>query len=298
MIGNAVATNAVFLVLVLPAIALDILCTLAVLYARPLKWKIRVVTVNIFIAEVGTWIAYCGHYLGFTGRALNSEESFSCSVAYSAAILSSCARFTSIALYAVSVYVYVKYGVKKLKWVFVIVYLVVSWTVCVTIGMLALFPQYGAFNDKGFCVFDSNSWFFRLSLYLFFVLIGVCLCVIVIFSILTFRFIKKNALEESRDIKKAIANNLLYLFVASVFLLVSNLFPASFSAIRKDLEQSGNGIIGLILVNYVLRLVVSYPFSIATPIATIVIIKPTHVALKTLLRKCCKCSASSIEAQD
>ena len=40
---------------------------------------------------------------------------------------------------------YVKYGVKKLKWAFVIVNIVVSWVMCTVIGVIALFPQFGMF---------------------------------------------------------------------------------------------------------------------------------------------------------
>ena len=93
-------------------------------------------------------------------------------------------------------------------------------------------------------------------------------------------------------------NNLLYLFVVSFFILIANLATSSYPHIGRELEVSGNGIVGLILVQYVLQLIVSYSFSIATPIATLLIVKPTRTALKILLGKCVKCRGNSTTAQE
>ena len=61
-------------------------------------------------------------------------------------------------LYAVSVYVFIKHGDKKLKWYIIIPYIVVTWiVVTLTVGVPPYLRDCGTQNVKGFCTVNLFS---------------------------------------------------------------------------------------------------------------------------------------------
>ena len=148
-------------------------------------------------------------------------------------------------------------------------------------------PGFGLFNNNGFCEINSESILLRVSGAIVVVEALVCLCLILVFSVLTYRYTKKNTLEGNTEVKRAIAKNLLYLAISSVLSFIYNTFPVFFSTIRAAF--AGSGLASIIVINYVLRIFLNLP-SVATPIVAFVILKSVRVATKQIFKKVCSCT--------
>ena len=115
-----------FVLITVPALVLCVLCVAALLIAKEINWQMRVILINIFAADVCYWLATAVQCLGFPVRArLKPDEMLSCAVFFSL-IIASLTKFTAVALYATMVYFFIKYGVSKLKWIAIIVYIACS----------------------------------------------------------------------------------------------------------------------------------------------------------------------------
>ena len=118
----------------------------------------------------------------------------------------------------------------------------------------------------------------------------ICVCITFTFTILIFIYIKANVIGDNVDVKQAVAKILYYLLIDSVLAFSSSILPAANPGIREALE--GN-VIGQIAVAYFLRVLFNLP-SIATPIVSIVLLKPLRTAMKQLLMKFfCACNKTN-----
>ena len=104
-------------------------------------------------------------------------------------------------------------------------------------------------------------------------------------SILTIVYIRRNTLEGNTNVKRAVAKVLAYFAIASILSFINNIFPAINPLIYNAIAD--DDIATIVAVYYLLRLVVNIP-SIATPIVTIVMLKPVCNALKTTIKKICQ----------
>lgn len=273
-----------FSFIAVPALILCVLCVLALFLAKDIIWHMRVLLINIFAADICVWIGISVLFLGLPVRVSNPnyDGDFSCNVFMSCAIISTIQKFSSITLYAIMVYIFIKRGVKHLKWYPIILYFVVSWIFAFLVGILPYFDLFGLFKNNGFCYIDPEALFFKLCAGLTVAICVIMLCIIILFGILTFIYIKKNTLEENEEIKKAVAKNLIF---AAIFSLVYNVTPAFFPLIRDALV--GKSVIIIIIINYIIRVFLNLP-TIFTPIAAMIILKPIRLALKQVV-KCAFC---------
>lgn len=184
---NSVVNSLIFFFLALPGFILCVLCVVGLLLAQNMKWQMLVLLVNIFAVEVCFWLAVSVAFIGFPFRAYNIvENDFSCNVGTSLFFVNQLQKFTSIAIYAIMVYFFMKDGIKKVKWYAFLPYIVISWVVALALATIPYFPAFGTFNNNRFCSSDSQSIALRIIfLVIFFGLRLVCFCLITVFSILT-----------------------------------------------------------------------------------------------------------------
>ena len=283
--SNVAVNITLFVLLVLPSLLLCILCVLALIFTDRINKKIRVLLVSIFAAEVCKWISNSVYYLGWPIRLLHQDD-VSCKMSVSFIIIASLQSFMAYATYAVNVYIFIKYGEKRLKWYVVIPAVTISWMVSITAGIGPYLDGLKVYSTNGFCTVDTNTFF---KGYVSAIVVNAVFFMIIqlICSILTIVYVKKNTLEENADIKKAVAKVLAYLLVASILTFFNDIIPAANSAIRAAIPK--NDVTTIVALNYFIRLVFNVP-SIATPIITIVLLKPVRVAIKTWIKKffvCC-----------
>ena len=226
-------------------------------------------------------MGYTVEYLVFAPRALDKENSIvSCRILFSCVIIAGIQKFAAIVFYSIMVYLFLKHGVKKLKWYVISSALVITWAVSIGIGILAYFDQYEVFDNNGFCRIVTTALFYHITISYFLSSAVIGSAITVVFSILSYRFLKKSTLEGNVDIKKEVSKNLFFLAVAAVVTTICQIIPSVSPLIRLILPDYRY----FIAFNYLLRLLINFP-NIATPIIAIYALKPIQLAIKNAFKK-------------
>ena len=297
--ANTAATISIFTFLVLPPFLLCLLCVLALVLAKDINVKIRFLLINIFTAETLNWLSFFIMYLGWPARFINGEFIL-CKLLISLNVSSGLLKFASTSTYAVGVYVFIKHGDKKLKWYIIIPYIVVTWIVVIpTVGVPPYLEDYGAQNVKGFCAPNGLfSGIFSGSYIATGVLLTVgalfFLSIELLFCILTFIYIKRNALKGDTSVQKAIAKVVGYMAVVSVLSFIGSV-PPYFIAIIFPIIIPDISLATFLAGNYVARLLANIT-AFPTPIVTIILLKPVREAIKTMSKKVYTCCHKNREA--
>ena len=285
------ANVSIFTFLVLPPFLICILCMLALLFAKELNVKIRVLLINILTAEALFWFVYSIVYLGWPVRFITNED-ISCKIYLSLFVIIVVLKFASTSIYGVSVYLFVRHGEKKLKWYVIIPYIVVTWTVTsMTLGVIPYLKEYIVIPNKGWCIVDSSTALFLVMAVLHVIGATLFVSIEVICCILTVVYIKHNTLEENSPVKKAITKILGYLAIVSVLSFFNVILPYVYLIATLFQTAPNSNAVNLrsfVVFNYLIRLfpnILAFP----TPIITIVLLKPLRDAIKTISKKACPC---------
>jgi hypothetical protein len=277
--ANTSGQTSVFLITILSTLILNPLCIVALFSAKEINWKMRALIINIFTAEICNSFGYSLLLLGFPTR-FNDQinDNISCKLALSSLITAFIAKFSANAFYSVMVYIFIKHGIRKIKWSVVLLAIAVTWIAGLAVGIPGNFYDL-TFNNAGFCENDTKSLIYFYVVILSVAAMTVAVCTTVTFGILTFCYIRRNTLSSNSEVKNSIAKHLFYLTIAAIVAFVSNLLPASFPAIREAL--AGHVIVNILVVHYVFRVLFN-SLNTITPVATIILLKPMQPALKQL----------------
>ena len=294
-----------YLGLVAPALVLSVLTTLAFLLAGDMNKKIRALLINIFVAEIVLCLRLSVNFLAYPIRQIfeigGTVLVSLCRLQISLGIIAVLAKVGSITLYAVMVYIFIKYNIKKVKWFILAMPIAATWVIAIGFCIpVAARPRDGA-NDiiifDGFCLenleseeeFEARRRQFTIQLVVGWLLQGVfCGGIIITFCLLLLYFMKKTSVSEGS--KRAIAKNLLFLsadallsiFVGVVLPTVSLLAapdPSNMDVRRGYIQASVQEQISTTILSLV---------SLYTPLVTIVLLKPVRDATRQLVVKCCQ----------
>lgn len=246
--ANTTAYTLLFFTIALPTLILCLLCVMALFFADNIKWKIRVLLINMFAAEICHWIGFSTLFLGFPTRFCdNIADDFTCKITLNFFFINIATKFSASALYAVMVYIFLKHGIKKVKWSVIAISLLAIWALALAVGVQ---PYVGDldFNNAGFCESDANSIPYIIVIITEMI---ISVCITVVFGFLTLCYVRNNTLEGNTAVKKSIARHLFYLVIAAVLALIGNVVPASFSAVRGALVD--RIVVSIALGQYVLR---------------------------------------------
>ena len=285
-----------FLLLTLPAIILNAVCIVTLLLAKTIKRKVRAAIINIFAAEMMNLLGSAILYVGYPIRVTNNDAlAASCTTGIATIAFGVNSDLLGIAIYAIAVYIFIKYDIRKLKWSVLITFITISWGVCF-IFSVALFFIIGRNLqkvDNGFCVFDNQEIdtaliISQLSSAL---LILATVVVVVIFDILIFYYVRRNVADENVQAKKAVVKILGYhsvkMFgILSQFIVGAVLFP---------LLSHLDSFVAAIAIEYILNILYSAT-SLLTPIMSLVLLQPLRDALKEKC-PCCVQRAVATEPQ-
>ena len=277
-----VALNVCFFIfLSLLPLLLCVLVILALILAQTIHIKIRVLLINIFAAEILGWIVYAIFYLGWIVR-LNHNETISCKMFYTTFLVAGVQKFTSGTLYTINIFLFIKYGEKKLKWYIVTPYIVLSWIIITIISVLLIIflPPDFVHYINGICsVRIYSSILLAISASLVTIVAFTFLIIQIVMIIVTFVYIKKHALVENVQIKKAVTKVLVYIVIASIVTFIGTVVPAVSFILQ--LIIPGSTIVTVTAQSYLARLLFGVP-GIATPIVAIALLKPVRDAIKTM----------------
>ena len=280
-----IALNACFLIfLSLLPLLLYVLVVVALILAKTINIKIRVILVNVFVVEILGRISYAIFSLGWIIR-LNSSEFVSCKISYTTYFMVSLLKWTSGTIYTIFIFFFIKYGEKKLKWYTIIPSIAISWIVILIMSGLI-----GQFGTPGLGHYASGICTIRIFSSLVYPIITVLsgmislvfLIIQIVMAIVTSVYIKKHTLEGNVQIKKAVAKILAYLVIASIFSFVNSIVPVVSFLMRLVIPDSNIAFTTARV--YFTQVFFSFP-SLATPLVAIAILKPLREAMKIMLKK-------------
>ena len=118
-------------------------CVVAILITKDINLPMRVLLLNIFAT------LFCSLLASILFISVSSmqvlENNFSCKLSYGMAITSNTIEICSIVLYAVMIYIFVKYSRNKLKWYVLIPFMTISWTISILSGSIPFYPRLGVY---------------------------------------------------------------------------------------------------------------------------------------------------------
>ena len=280
-VNTAVGTS-LFFIIVLTPLVLCVLCVLALIFTRKLNKKLKVLLINIFAAEICTLIRWTLAFLGFPLRFRTlAGVSWICIIDITLSIVGGQQKFTSSALYAVMIYVFIKHGERRLKWYVIVPYIAISWVVVTLVfGLPNVGNFFGIINSNGFCASNPGAILLRATIPLAVLVTMICSGVVVVCCMLTGVYVKRNTLDGNVEVKKAVAKVLAYLSVVTVLSFITGLLPAATSAIR-EAARASSGTAGEVTVGYILQVIYSI-HSIPTPVMAIILLKPVRLAFKKI----------------
>jgi hypothetical protein len=277
------------LIFLLPASFLNILCSVALGFARAINWQIKVALINIFAAEIVQSIGASIFYIGHPIRAKHDiEHAYSCGIGLSVVILGFLANTSAVAIYAIAVYVLMKYGPDKLKWWVMAVSVAVPWVLYFCIGLIVtLINSLSLSSSQGFCVQGDEGAAESLStiagVILFINMTATC-----VFAVFTYRLARKGAQLEgnsvaTRSITKIVFYHLIKMFVLVVQFLISGVIRVFVSPVN-----GYNSVIVFLVMHYISDLTINISL-ILTPIISLIILQPLRDVVRAVRQRFWSC---------
>ena len=292
-VANSVVNISQFFLFVLAPLILCVIIVVALVLATELNLKIRVLLINLFAVDITNWLAYAMLYLLFPVRVVLTEDTEICRIAYSFIFIAATQRYPSANLFAINIFCFVKYGKHKMKWFVIIPWIVVSWVIALLLVIVpyTFVERNGTVNQNGFCNTNSSHALFiaftLLTLFQSLVHLGF----VIAFCILTSIYIKKNVLEDSADIKKAVTKLLAHICIVCAVSLFYSVVAPLVPIIREAIKDGG--LVAELAIIYIVRVIFYSPF-IALPFVSAALLKPVKIAMKQMMGKVfCSCFPSN-----
>ena len=289
---NSSIQAGMFLTLVLPTLIICMLCLLALLSTKTINWQMKTLLINIFIAQIGSSLASSMLYLGYPQRALGmAAEDYFCRFIISAFITNSLAKTTAITIYAVMVYTFVKYGICSIQQYMVVSSIIIAWMISICMGILPYLDVFGVTDDTGFCESLPYSKLYMIPSGVVVLLeLTACTTLTLIFSSITYYHVKKNTLEDSEDLRLAIAYHVFFVLVASIFSSINNVIPVIFPILQSTPMMNRTNKDKLVM-DYTMQAIYDLS-SLLLPISAILLLKPVQISLQMMFKKCTTVCAS------
>lgn len=285
----------------LPTFILCGVCVMALIYAKGIDWKMKAILINILTPEIANSMAVFFLDFGYPIRAFTgSGNDLSCNILFSLITVGYFGTIAFTPFFSVTVYTFVKYDAKKLKWYGIVTFLIISWMIILAVGISSFVDTSGEFSVNGFCVivydFSGGSSFVVIILTILpAIIIVVGLSIVIIFSILTYCHVKKNTispdLETPSPVKRAIAK-VLFFHATKIFFIMA-VFTVTFITLffQPSIEEDA-GIIVVLIIEYGIRKFFYEFTTFLTPVISIIFLKPIRDALKQI---CFPCKKSAVQ---
>ena len=287
---NSAAHLFLFVAFTTPAFILCGLCVVALLLAEGIDRKMKVILINMFIPEIFSCFAGFVIDFGYPLRAfVGSEMDKSCDITLGFSLIFFVGATIFSPFFSIAVYVFLKCDIKKLKWCVIIPFLVISWMITLAVGVLT-FLNSNASSVNGFCVYGDLSLSGSSPVFIFLVIstaliLSSGLCIMLVFSILSYCYVKKNTISLSEDgsseIKRAVAKVSLFQALRVSFTMLLYITSTTIVFFQQSIEEHA-GIIAALFIEYVVRKL-SYAIALLlTPIVFILLLKPVRDTLRQI----------------
>ncbi len=287
----------ILFILLVPAAILYGICIVALLFAKGINYQMRVLLINIFIVRFSCILfPQTIEHIGFAADII---DVIVCKIYFCLIFIGYLASLTSITLFSVMVYLFIKYDNKKLKWYIIIPSITVSWMASVLFGVVMFTDSTFIDLREGFCIILRESMLFIPYIIFAWVTEAVLLTVILVFSVLTICFVRRRTFRDTAEndtsendtsqsnprIKIAITKVLVYLLVASFMDFIGNLLPSLTSVVTPGIST---------LLRTFKEIFIVIP-PVLTPIVMVTMLKPVLDALNQA--KVYLCSLLFLETQ-
>ena len=149
---NPAVSISYFVFLCLPAIILFLLCVVALLLTKTININLRVILLNVFAAEISLLLGVTVLFLGHPARVQDEETvNYSCNFLLSAIFCGGIAKHPANSLYAIVVYIYIKYGLKKVKWYIIVLSIALTWVISLSVSLIPYTSSFNIVSNHGFC---------------------------------------------------------------------------------------------------------------------------------------------------
>ena len=283
---NSSIQAVLFLMLVLPTLLLCFLCIMTLLCTKTIHWQMKTLLVNLFATEIGSSLASSMLYLGYPQRAGGlAAENYFCRFIISTFITTSLSKSTAITIYAVMVYAFVKQGINNTQQYMIASSIIISWMISISMGTLPYLDAFGVFDDIGFCESVPHSKLYMIpSGAVVLMALVASTTLTIIFSSVTYCHVKKNTLEDSDDLRLAIAHNVIFLLMASIFAITNNVILVIFPILQSTAMMNHTNQAKLTM-DYSMQAVFNLS-SLLLTISAIILLKPVQFSLKMTFKMC------------
>ena len=177
-----------------------------------------------------------------------------CKIFYALVFTGYFTGLTSITLFSIMVYLFIKYGDSKLKWYIIISSITVSWIVFIIFGAQFFIDSTAVSLSDGMypCSLHKES-----KLFIPFVLFtdGIFLTLMLVFSCLTVCFVRRRIQRddeslENPQIMKAITKVQVYLLVASFMDAITYIFPPFFPLLNLNAAAIAPMLIPIVMIAF------------------------------------------------
>ena len=183
------------------------LCVAGLISTKKIDWKLKVIIANVIAIDIVYSMGHILWHLGYPLRAYGGDDSgHSCEIAVSFLLGTVVAKPASFALYTVVAYVFIKYGKDKIKWQYLVVFLIAIWLVNFGVFMASIL---GAFHfmsaNNGFCMEQltaDSPLLDILTATIIAITAASCMGVTLVFSILTGCYVKTHTIQDDTSLKK------------------------------------------------------------------------------------------------
>ena len=282
-----------FIIFVSPVLVLCVLCIFGLLPAKDINWKMKVILINILVPEIIVSLSGMFYLLGYPIRVhvIDKDDEGSTSVScplfltlYNIAFLGNAFEGP---FFVVAVFLFTKYGIKKLKWIGIVTYIAVSWVINTMCGVtISLLLGRKVTYRNGFCVIQQDL----SGIIVFFTgvtIVVLNLIMVMVFSVCNFLFIKSNQITTenseapSNPLKKAILKVLAFYAVREFCILIQ---LGINTTIFRDQRFDNMSSISRFIIYYAV-VVFNSLAAILTPISSAVFLKPVRDSLKQMSKK-------------
>ena len=180
-------------------------------------------------------------------------------------------------------FLFIKYGPKKMKLYVLVTYIVISWTVSAILGLVfATSAVGGAISSNGFCVYDDDSLPVGEAAVVLVLLVNLCLITM-----------RKNVSRGNTDTKRAITKVLLYHSLKMLFLIGQLLF-SEIAPIFQSPQSSKEDIVIFLVLEYIVVDAAVEVIVLITVVVSFCTLKPLRDALKGICPCCRQNSVTAI----
>ncbi len=280
IIAYSALSTFLFFILVIPVLLICALCVLTIAGSNYLDGKVRAFLYNIFAIEICNWVAFAIFFVSFPVPSQeNTDESTTCSIIISMFITATLQNISTVTVFTVMVFVYLKFGIPGLKQNVIMSCIGVSWMATLSTSMTPYIFGYRDINHSGFCEVNQDSEWHETYFFAACVQVGICMSIIAVFIFMI--MLKTTATIREEGIRKMFIKLIILLVVIAIFRFNINILPFRIPTGENRLYLPEHQVIATSVI-FLLRVVVNLP-SLVVPIGIVVYYKPSDNAVKQII---------------